>query len=67
MMDDDFTLETVIHVAIRRALVHAHGNRQQAAKLLGIGRSTLYRYISHYGIQDLHDPRTPAVPAAAQL
>ena len=35
---------------IRRALEQANGNRNIAARLLGIGRSTLYRKMLEYGI-----------------
>jgi transcriptional regulator with PAS, ATPase and Fis domain len=33
------------------ALVKTSGNRKDAAKLLGIGRATLYRYLEHYKLQ----------------
>ena len=35
---------------IRRALKQANGNRSIAARLLGIGRSTLYRKMQEYGM-----------------
>lgn len=35
---------------IRRALEQANGNRSISARLLGIGRSTLYRKMLEYGI-----------------
>lgn len=37
---------------IRRALEQADGNRNAAARLLGIGRTTLYRKMLEYGMQN---------------
>ncbi len=36
--------------AIQRALASTRGERQEAARLLGIGRTTLYRKMKQYGI-----------------
>jgi len=44
-------LEKIEHETIVKALEIAGENLSQAAKLLGIGRSTLYRKIERYGIQ----------------
>lgn len=38
--------------AITRALGAASGRIETAARLLGLGRSTLYRKVRHYGLQD---------------
>ena len=38
---------------ILRALKQADGNKRQAAKLLGIGRTTLYNKLEEYGIEDV--------------
>lgn len=37
---------------ILRVLEHLHGNRTLAARMLGIGRKTLYRKLLEYGIPD---------------
>jgi transcriptional regulator with AAA-type ATPase domain len=44
-------LESVERDAIVKALIEAGGNRVKAAANLGIGRATLYRKISAYGIE----------------
>ena len=36
---------------IARALTATHGERGKAARLLGIGRTTLYRKMKQYGIE----------------
>ena len=41
----------VLGGAIVEALEKTHGNRAQAARLLGIGRTTLYRRLERYGLQ----------------
>ncbi len=38
---------------IMRALKQADGNKRLAAKILGIGRTTLYRKLEEYGISDI--------------
>ncbi len=40
----------VLGGAIADALQKTHGNRAQAARLLGIGRATLYRRLERYGL-----------------
>jgi len=36
--------------AIQRALVAAGGNRAKAARLLGLGRATLYKKLKSHGL-----------------
>jgi len=43
-----FNLGTVEKLHIRRTLAHVRGNKADAAKLLGIGLTTLYRKIEEY-------------------
>lgn len=43
-------LEELEELQIRKALEMAHGNKAEAAKLLGIHRKTLYRMAKRYGI-----------------
>jgi DNA-binding NtrC family response regulator len=38
--------------AIEETLASVHGNREQAAKILGIGERTLYRKIKEYGLKE---------------
>ena len=38
--------------AIEETLTSVHGNREQAAKILGIGERTLYRKLKDYGIKE---------------
>lgn len=47
---DDPTLDltTIERQHIRRVLHHTHGNKTEAARLLGIGLTTLYRKIEEY-------------------
>ncbi|WP_419787054.1 sigma-54-dependent transcriptional regulator [Pseudodesulfovibrio sp.] len=45
-----FSLEELERQQIQRALQFFDGNRQQAAKALGIGRKTLYRKIEKFGL-----------------
>jgi DNA-binding NtrC family response regulator len=41
--EDEFSLELALRRAIDKAIRHARGNKRRAARLLGIGKSTLYR------------------------
>jgi len=45
------TLEQIEKRAIRETLKLTGGNREQAAKLLGIGERTLYRKLREYGVR----------------
>ncbi len=44
------TLAQMERIMIERALTASGGNREQAAKMLGIGTRTLYRKIKEYGL-----------------
>jgi two-component system response regulator AtoC len=48
----DATLRAAERAAIERALRHVKGNRALAARLLGVGRATLYKKIAELGIGD---------------
>jgi DNA-binding NtrC family response regulator len=51
-MDTNFTLlEGVERNAIVQTLKATEGNKVEAAKLLGVGRQTLYNKIKAYGIE----------------
>ena len=45
------TLQTLEQQAIRQALQATGGDRVRAAKLLGIGKTTIYRKLKEYGIE----------------
>jgi DNA-binding NtrC family response regulator len=49
---DLLSLEELERRAIRRALDACDGNLSDAARRLGIGRSTLYRKLDQYGLRD---------------
>jgi DNA-binding NtrC family response regulator len=51
------TLREMERDAIRRALEVTGGDRQLAAKLLGIGKTTVYRKIKEYGLEDIVGPQ----------
>jgi len=59
-------LEEAEREAIRRALELTRGHRERAARLLGIGRATLFRKIRRYGLGDVGrlDSRPPRKPDA---
>jgi transcriptional regulator of acetoin/glycerol metabolism len=44
------------HLAIKRALESSHGNLTQAARALGISRSTLYRKVQQYHLEAVIKP-----------
>ncbi len=46
-----FTLQALEQQAIRQALQKTGGDRARAAKLLGIGKTTIYRKLKEYGIE----------------
>ena len=46
----NFNLEEVEKSAIRDAILKHNGNLSRAAKELGLGRTTLYRKLSKYGL-----------------
>jgi len=47
----NLTLDELTKMAIQHALAQHGGNREKAAKQLGIGARTLYRKIKEYGLQ----------------
>lgn len=46
------SLDALTREALVSALRHARGNRQRAARILGISRTTLYRMLVRYGMLD---------------
>jgi len=53
------TLRELERDAIRQALEATAGDRLRAAKLLGIGKTTVYRKIKEYGLEDITDTSHP--------
>jgi DNA-binding NtrC family response regulator len=49
------SLEELERQAIERAIAHFGGNLSDAARQLGIGRSTLYRKLEQYGLRPTRD------------
>ena len=45
-----FDLASVEKLHIQRVLIHTKGNKTEAARLLNIGLTTLYRKIEEYGL-----------------
>jgi Nif-specific regulatory protein len=45
-----FSLDAGVRQELRRALAAAGGNREKAAKLLGVSRATIYRKIKEHGL-----------------
>lgn len=57
------SLQQLERRAILQALRETGGDRQRAAKLLGIGKTTIYRKLKEYGIEDaLTSPPSPLAP-----
>ncbi|MGH7247887.1 MAG: sigma-54 interaction domain-containing protein, partial [Pseudomonadota bacterium] len=52
------TLQALERRAIVQALEAAGGDRQRAAKLLGIGKTTIYRKLKEYGLDDAPEAAT---------
>lgn len=58
--DAEFSLELAQRRAIDKAIRHARGNKRHAARLLGIGKSTLYRKLEEQAQEQVEDPRARA-------
>lgn len=67
----DLTLEAAERAAVLRALHVTGWNKQSAAQLLGVAKSTLYRAIRRHAIEEpvAHDylcaaPALPTIPSS---
>jgi hypothetical protein len=58
--EEPLGLREVETATIRKALVKCKGNKLDAARLLGIGKTTLYRKIAVYGLDPLRTLRCPS-------
>jgi hypothetical protein len=52
--EEPFDLSELERITINKALAKCRGDKLQAAKILGIGKTTLYRKVAAYGIQPAH-------------
>jgi DNA-binding NtrC family response regulator len=52
--EEPLDLSEVEKLTIQKALAKCKGSKLQAARLLGIGKTTLYRKIATYGIEPPH-------------
>ena len=46
----DASLDAVLAAHVRRVLAHTRGNKREAARILGISPSRLYRLLARHGI-----------------
>ena len=59
----DTSLEEAERLAIMRAVKNGQGNLAQAARALGVSRSTLYRKVERYNLEGLVHPAEPLIRA----
>jgi regulatory Fis family protein len=52
--EEPLDLSEVERITINKALAKCRGDKLQAARMLGIGKTTLYRKVAAYGIQPAH-------------
>ncbi len=50
--ENNYSLEALEKIQIKKILALSENNKQKAAKLLGIGLTTLYRKIEQYGLEE---------------
>jgi DNA-binding NtrC family response regulator len=58
VLEQSTSLEETERLAIARAVHGAHGNLAQAARALGVSRSTLYRKLELYQLEAIARPAT---------
>jgi len=52
--EEPLDLSEVERITINKAMAKCKGDKLEAARLLGIGKTTLYRKTAAYGIEPLH-------------
>lgn len=58
--EEPLDLSQVEKLTIKKALAKCSGSKLEAARLLGIGKTTLYRKIAAYGIEPPHTVICPS-------
>jgi DNA-binding NtrC family response regulator len=68
LVDAPASLDDLTREAVLCALRHARGNRQRAAQILGVSRTTLYRMLVRYGLESFGRERDNGLePRASAL
>ena len=64
-MSEEFTLDYVIREHVKKMLVRCHGNRDQVAREMGVGKTTVYRWVKKWNL--IVPRRTPSADLLAEI